>query len=462
MASGFTFDKSVLEAALKRIYARNFHPMTDIEEHLFNEFWHTFNIAADEGFSKSVDPDDDFREAIRHNNAVFSAFKTHRLQNDMAARLLDENGDLKPFNQWKKDVQGIASHQCGAWLQTEYDTAVIRARQAADWKQFERERDVLPNLKWLPSTSVNPGEDHRPFWGTILPIGHPFWSQHRPGDRWNCKCDLTSTDEPPTPVPSVAVPQQPSSDPHRGLDNNPGKDAALFSDSHPYFPSDCNHCPFYKPSPKARIAYVFHAQGKKGNCTGNCPYVDNAIEKVKGKDIGIRADLEQLHDLVGADFVKKLMVITERREFKPVPSLEHVFSTGGESQEDYPRLLNGAKKAVDHGYNVFILPNPKRLKTGDYILERKGIYKLFDLKTIFGKSSAGNRLAGSKGQANRALLNMDSPYSPRKLAQDIKDYFANNPEAVEVLIFKGKREICIKRDMVDNHFIKYFMREYGK
>ncbi|MBQ6377617.1 MAG: hypothetical protein IJJ56_02325 [Prevotella sp.] len=208
--------------------------MTDIEQNLFHEFLRTFNTAADQGFSKSVDPDDDFRQAIRHSNAVFSAFKTHRMQNDMAARLLDENGDLKPFEQWKKDVRSIASHQCGAWLRTEYDTAVIRARQAADWKQFERERDVLPNLKWLPSTSLHPGEDHRPFWGTILPIDHPFWSQHRPGDRWNCKCDLTSTDEPPTPVPSVAVSQQPANSPHRGLDNNPGTDGKLFADSHPY------------------------------------------------------------------------------------------------------------------------------------------------------------------------------------------------------------------------------------
>ena len=61
---------------------------------------------------------------------------------------MDSNGNLKPFEQWLKDVQPIASHQCRSWFQTEYDTAVIRAHQAADWKQFERERDVLPNLKW--------------------------------------------------------------------------------------------------------------------------------------------------------------------------------------------------------------------------------------------------------------------------------------------------------------------------
>lgn len=152
----------------------------------------------------------------------------------MAAQLLDSNGNLKPFEQWKNDVQSIASHQCRAWLQTEYNTAVLRAHQAADWQQFLQEADVLPNLKWMPSTSPNPGADHMPFWGTILPIDDPFWDQHRPGDRWNCKCSLTSTDEPTTPVPSVAVSQQPKNTPQRGLENNPGKDAAIFSDKHPY------------------------------------------------------------------------------------------------------------------------------------------------------------------------------------------------------------------------------------
>src|SRR5574344_1506027 len=50
----------------------------------------------------------------------------------------------------------ITSHQCDRWLRTEYDTAILRARQAANWQQFLREADVLPNLKWIPSTSPNP------------------------------------------------------------------------------------------------------------------------------------------------------------------------------------------------------------------------------------------------------------------------------------------------------------------
>jgi hypothetical protein len=118
----------------------------------------------------------------------------------------------------------------GHWLQTEYDTAVIRAHQAADWQQFEREKDVLPNLKWMPSTSAHPGADHRVFWGTVRAINDPFWSSHRPGDRWNCKCSLSSTDEPVTQVPDAT----PSDGPQNGLENNPGVDGKLFSDNHPY------------------------------------------------------------------------------------------------------------------------------------------------------------------------------------------------------------------------------------
>ena len=228
----FDFSEEVLRRALLNIYSRDFHPATEIEINLFNEIWAKMDKAAKEGFSKSkaITPDEDFRNAILRNNAVFSAFKVHRMQNDMARLLLDSNGILKPFDKWVQEVLPIASHQVRHWLRTEYDTAVIRAHQAADWQQFLRERDILPNLKWLPSTSIHPGADHRPFWNTIRPIDDTFWNIHRPGDRWNCKCDLSSTDDPVTEIPDFTR----KDNPHPGLDNNPGKDGKLFSDTHPY------------------------------------------------------------------------------------------------------------------------------------------------------------------------------------------------------------------------------------
>ena len=87
VSSGFTFDRDVLEAFVRRIYEKDFHPMTDIELQMFRAVWDTLDIATDKGFGKrpADDPDHDFYEELKRNNAVFAAFKVHRMQNDMVA-----------------------------------------------------------------------------------------------------------------------------------------------------------------------------------------------------------------------------------------------------------------------------------------------------------------------------------------------------------------------------------------
>lgn len=232
----FTFSSDILEGTIRRIYQKEFRVTTEIDLNAWREFWRCFNEAADKGFGiRSHNENDyDFYRELRYNNAVFAAFRTHRFQNDIASRLLDEEGKLKTFERFAYDVRAlVAPTHLMSWLQTEYSTAVIRARQAADWRRFEANRDVLPNLKWIKSTSLHPGEDHQVFWDTVRPIDDPFWDKHRPGDRWNCKCSLEATDEPAT-VDSCVRKSTPQDEPSLGLENNPGKDAQLFSDTHPY------------------------------------------------------------------------------------------------------------------------------------------------------------------------------------------------------------------------------------
>ena len=232
-SSAIAFDEKALIEALKRIYSQKFHPMDDIEEHLFEETLRLMLQATDEGMAVSgAAIDKEFRTLVDWNTARWSAFKVHRMQNDIASQLYDEDGQLKPFDRWAKDVEPMLDHHVGHWLRTEYNTAVTRAQQAADWKRFEENADIMPNLTWIPSTSAQPGADHKIYWGVTLPIDHPFWNSHRPGDRWGCKCSLENTDDEPTSVPDDPNPKQ--NRPADGLDNNPGKDGKLFGDSHPY------------------------------------------------------------------------------------------------------------------------------------------------------------------------------------------------------------------------------------
>lgn len=233
---GFTFSNEVLQNTIRRIYAKEFDTATDIDLNTWGEFWKVFNQATDEGFGVRGynDRDYDFYKELRYNNGVFAAFRTHRFQNDIARQLLDENGELKPYERFVQDVNTlVAPAHLQSWLQTEYSTAVIRARQAAAWKRFEANKNELPNLKWIESSSLHPGEDHMIFWNTIRPLDDVFWEKHRPGDRWNCKCDLEATDEPVTEKSDIPA-EAPLDRPSPGLDNNPGKDGRIFSDTHPY------------------------------------------------------------------------------------------------------------------------------------------------------------------------------------------------------------------------------------
>lgn len=178
---------------------------------------------------------------------------------------------------------------------------------------------------------------------------------------------------------------------------------------------------------------------------------------------GIAVELEELHYLKGANFIKQLKQIVNYGEFHSVEGETSIYSTGGEKSDDYENLLNAARKAVEHGYRVFVLPNPKGTRTPDFIFEQKRNFKVYDLKTISGKASVGNRLFESIGQSNRVLLNITVDYNTRLLASDIKSYFELNQNALEVLIFKGKRLLSIDRDLtLSPQYYRLFRKKYEK
>ena len=189
------------------------------------------------------------------------------------------------------------------------------------------------------------------------------------------------------------------------------------------------------------------------------PEQDWLVAEAPSRDIS--EQLADLHSLKGAGFISMLKEITLQRAFSPLEGENNIYTTGSTKEDDYENLLNAARKAVVHGYKVFILPNPKGIRTADFIFERKGVYRLYDIKTVSGKNSVDNRLKESIGQSNRIILNMAVDYSPRHLAMAIKRYFELNQNALEVLIFKGSKIISIiRKDTESFVFIRNFMMKY--
>lgn len=171
-------------------------------------------------------------QALKKSASVFAAFKTHRQQNDIAAMLLDGDGNLRSFADFTKSVREIIGDYNQNWLRTEYDTAVIRARMTARMREFMRDADLYPNLKWLESTSAVKREAHIKLYGLVLPIDHPFWTRIFPGNLWNCKCGITNTDDEPNGA-AYSVDDY-TEDTPAGLEGNPALTGQLFGKRHPY------------------------------------------------------------------------------------------------------------------------------------------------------------------------------------------------------------------------------------
>lgn len=267
--SSFTFDSSIIEKALRNIQSKRINTRTTIDAGLFSEVQRIVSNAIDIGYDAPAGGSS-FAQELKNNAEVWSAFKVHRMGRDIAARMLDSDGNLKSFEQFKADTKDIVDHQVGRWLRTEFDTAVKRAHKAAEMRQFMEEADVFPNIEWLPSSAVNPRESHIPFYHHIWPIDDPFWNEHKPGDEWGCQCDWRATDEAPTDNTGLG---SNNIKPSAGLGGNPARTGQIFSNDHPYFPSDCAHCAF-----KSVQLRLF--TNKQKNCY-QCANIIKAIKSAK-------------------------------------------------------------------------------------------------------------------------------------------------------------------------------------
>ena len=427
------FSPEVLAKALQNIY-KGFDVKKKIEKNIFWETLRLFNEAAAKGFSESEwdDTPDEFINQVRTNNKIWSAFRTHRMQNDLASKLLDENGQLKKFDKWVEDIKGMTNHYVGSWLRTEYNTAVIRAHQAADWKHFEQEADVFPNLRWMPTTSPLEDPKHRQYWEAklTLPINHPFWEDHHPGDRWNCKCRLKQTDE---PVNDYVIKDFYPVVPQAGLDNNPGVDGKLFNDTHPYFKSDCKVCPFYV---KKKI-YVFKGSRKDCYlCKNIISYLNDNKSEPPFSDDYITTNNKNvlISPYHGANELEDNLRIANFLSSKLKSKIYLLPRINSNTDEQ----LNLRNRLIPKG--VASRKNPDFL-IGKNIFEAKSMLEVtsvIDDKAI--KEAIFNRIKKAKKQADNIILEISGNIERKQIYRYINGYLKQSKKK-RIIIVKWKNKL---------------------
>lgn len=76
-----------------------------------------------------------------------------------------------------------------------FETNIRQAQAYGQWQRIWRNRDILPYLEYIESTSDSKREQHLEFVGLILPVEHPFWDKNFPPNGYNCKCSVIAITE---------------------------------------------------------------------------------------------------------------------------------------------------------------------------------------------------------------------------------------------------------------------------
>lgn len=233
----FNLSPEAIDRILKHVSSKGFDVEKEIEPELFEHTFGVLNRALDGVFGEVQfnAPDYDFANELRYNNAVFAAFKTHAEQSELHAVMFDDKGKVRSFAEFRKASAPIIGRYNSTWLHTEYNTAIKRAQLARQMREADRNKDILPNWQWLPSTAVEPREEHKALYYKIWPLGDPFLATNGPGCLWGCLCSGRTTAAPPTDKTEIKAAIKETSPPQKGLDENPTRCGALFTASHPYF-----------------------------------------------------------------------------------------------------------------------------------------------------------------------------------------------------------------------------------
>jgi Phage Mu protein F like protein len=222
----------IFEAAIKNVFDRKIKA-GDLDASIWSynvkDIWQGLKLGL--GVSYTDKPDSDLVKQLRQNAFVFAAFKNHANVADMVAALVDENGQPRSFEAFRKAALQISNNYNVAWLEAEYHLAKRSAAMAVEWQTIEANKDLLPNLKYWTVGDDRVRESHRHLDEVCLPIDDEFWDSFFPPNGWGCRCYTEQTDAPikePTIIPDdKEVPPS--------MRHNVGKTKKVFADEHPVF-----------------------------------------------------------------------------------------------------------------------------------------------------------------------------------------------------------------------------------
>lgn len=205
-----------------------------VTKHYANLF---FN-AVEEGFgNKIIDVDFDtpdylmlrkLQESVFH----FSAAKNYQQLKALSQALINSDGKLRTFKEFKEQAFKINQDHVHTWLKAEYDMAVCTGQASASWVRIIENKSVLPNLEYDSVLDQRTTDVCYHLNGVIKPVDDSFWDIYFIPNHWGERATIRQlAGGKITPSASIVHPEKM----HDMFKTNMAKNGFAFPPGHAYY-----------------------------------------------------------------------------------------------------------------------------------------------------------------------------------------------------------------------------------
>ncbi len=292
-----------------------------------------------EALSKTGYPDTTVLK-MKENLFKFSGAKNYTMLSDLN-EMLYKDGQKLSYNQFKEKALAVNQAYIQNYLQAEWQTASQAGEMANNWKAFQKNKELYPNLKYKTQGDKKVRKDHQELEGIIAPLDSVFWQRHYPPNGWRCRCYVVQTAEPVSDnIPESAPGIKPE------FIGNVGISGQVFTE---------NPLKGAKPHPYFTVAKKAEIEGKIKNLHFKF-LQEEALEKLKGKVITNK------HSKLPVEFSKS--------------SLKHAFNKNKDDYEDKNQIIYYLDSILEQATYLGITPpyhnDRNELGTHIYLIEIKG------------------------------------------------------------------------------------------
>ncbi|WP_154652501.1 phage minor head protein [Flavobacterium rivuli] len=179
--------------------------------------------------------------SLKNDIYLFSGLRTHAELFEASRQLLTEDGQVKGFNQFSRDIAKIKDNYNQTYLEAEYNFALTSAQMAGQWAALNPDY----NLQYRTAADERVRDTHAALHDITLPIDDPFWLSYYPPNGWGCRCDAVQVPNGKYEEtnPEIAITRGEAATSQIGKDGknrleifrfNPGVQKVIFPPNHPY------------------------------------------------------------------------------------------------------------------------------------------------------------------------------------------------------------------------------------